>query len=406
MRSAWTIAVLCVSLLGRAAQWDLHPGQSIQQAIHHAQTGDILVLHSGTYTEHSILIDKPISLIADGSVTIDGSFKGTIIKVESDSILIKGLRLINVGTSFVKEFAAIHLYRCNHFQIVDNVMEEVFFGCLVEKSHYGQIIGNRISSHAVLEAGSGNGVHLWHSSHMLIQDNELSGLRDGIYFEFVEDSEIVNNHSHHQLRYGLHFMFSNRDTYRNNKFHSNGAGVAVMFSKLIEMTGNEFYDNWGMASYGLLLKEINDAEIHHNQFRKNTVAIQVEGSNRINYTYNRFERNGWAIKVVGACYLNKVQQNDFLHNSFDLSYHSQVNDNAFNSNFWSDYNGYDLNHDRKGDVAYRPVKLFSYIVNKTPETIVLLRSLFVFIINFSEKVSPIFTPDELVDEEPSMRPNT
>ncbi|MTI38178.1 nitrous oxide reductase family maturation protein NosD, partial [Fulvivirga lutimaris] len=52
---------------------------------------------------------------------------------------------------------------------------------------------------------------------------------------------------------------------------------------------------------------------------------------------------------------------------------------------------------------YRPVKLFSYIVNQTPETIILLRSLFVDIINFSERVSPVFTPDKLVDESPSIR---
>jgi nitrous oxidase accessory protein len=54
-------------------------------------------------------------------------------------------------------------------------------------------------------------------------------------------------------------------------------------------------------------------------------------------------------------------------------------------------------------VPYRPVKLFSYIVNQTPETIVLLRSLFVDIINFSEKVSPVFTPDDLSDEKPLMK---
>jgi nitrous oxidase accessory protein len=42
-------------------------------------------------------------------------------------------------------------------------------------------------------------------------------------------------------------------------------------------------------------------------------------------------------------------------------------------------------------------------VNRTPEAIVLLRSLFVDIINFSEKVSPVFTPDELVDNSPVMR---
>ena len=65
--------------------------------------------------------------------------------------------------------------------------------------------------------------------------------------------------------------------------------------------------------------------------------------------------------------------------------------------------GYDLNKDQIGDVPYRPVKLFSYIVNKTPETIILLRSFFVDLINFSEKVSPVFTPDNLVDNAPAMK---
>ena len=53
-------------------------------------------------------------------------------------------------------------------------------------------------------------------------------------------------------------------------------------------------------------------------------------------------------------------------------------------------------------MPYRPVKLYTYIVNKAPETIVLLRSLFVELINFSEKVSPIFTPDNLLDNKPIM----
>jgi nitrous oxidase accessory protein len=93
-----------------------------------------------------------------------------------------------------------------------------------------------------------------------------------------------------------------------------------------------------------------------------------------------------------------------MNNTFDLSYNSKVNDNVFNANYWSDYAGYDLNKNGIGDVPYRPVKLFSYIVNKTPETLILLRTLFVDLINFSEKVSPIFTPDNLVDETPLMKP--
>ena len=195
-------------------------------------------------------------------------------------------------------------------------------------------------------------------------------------------------------------MFSNDDVYQDNTFEKNGAGVAVMFSKKIKMINNTFQENWGTASYGMLLKEINDAEIRGNTFKENTIGINIEGSNRIKYINNNFISNGWAIKVRGACYTNTFKENNFLYNSFDISYNSKINDNIFDKNYWSNYTGYDLDKNGIGDIPYRPVKLFSYIVNRTPETIILLRSLFIDIIDFSEKVSPVFTPDNLLDHNP------
>ena len=162
--------------------------------------------------------------------------------------------------------------------------------------------------------------------------------------------------------------------------------------------------NWGTASYGLLLKEIYDAEVSHNLFSRNTIGIYIDGTSRIEYTANIFEGNGWGLKISGGCYANNFVSNDFLGNAFDVSYHSKMNDNTFNGNYWSSYSGYDLDTDGVGDVPYRPVKLFSYIVNQTPESIVLLRSLFIDILNFSEKVTPVFTPDNLIDNQPLMRP--
>ena len=153
----------------------------------------------------------------------------------------------------------------------------------------------------------------------------------------------------------------------------------------------------------MLLKEINDAEISGNLFEENTVGINIEGSNRITYRENNFVSNGWAIRVMGACYSNSFNRNNFLHNSFDLSYNSNVNDNSFEGNYWSNYSGYDLDKNGVGDVPHRPVKLFSYIVNRTPETLILVRSLFMDLIDFSERVSPVFTPDNLADTQPQMR---
>ena len=382
------------------------PVSSIKDAISLANDNDTITIKKGTYKEFGININKPLTIIGEDYPIIDGELKGEIITITSDNVTVDGLFIINVGTSYTEDYAAIRVKKSKNFIIQNVVLENLFFGIYIEKSSYGKIYHNKIIGDAVQEYNSGNGIQLWYSNNIQIEHNYVEHVRDGIYLEFSDDCIIKNNVSEQNLRYGLHFMFSNDDTYEDNTFENNGAGVAVMFSKNIKMLNNTFKENWGTASYGMLLKEINDAEIIGNTFEENTIGINIEGSNRIIYKNNNFLNNGWAIKVRGACYTNSFVENNFLYNSFDISYNSKVNDNIFDRNYWSNYTGYDLDKDGVGDVPYRPVKLFSYIVNRTPETIILLRSLFIDIIDFSEKVSPVFTPDNLLDNNPLIKKNT
>ncbi len=379
------------------------PISTIKKAIIQAKDFDTIVIKKGTYKEHNILIDKPLVLIGDSYPVIDGELKGEVITITSDNVTVDGLFVINVGTSYTEDYAAIRVRKSKNFVIQNVVLEKLFFGIYIEKSSYGKVYHNKIIGDAVEEYNSGNGIQLWYSNHIEIEHNYVEHVRDGIYLEFSDDCIIKNNVSAENLRYGLHFMFSNNDLYQDNIFENNGAGVAVMFSKKIKMLNNTFRENWGTASYGMLLKEINDAEIIGNTFEENTIGINIEGSNRITYKHNNFKNNGWAIKVRGACYTNHFLENNFLYNSFDIAYNSKVNDNVFDRNYWSNYTGYDLDKNGIGDVPYRPVKLFSYIVNRTPETIILLRSMFIDIIDFSEKISPVFTPDNLLDNNPLIK---
>lgn len=377
--------------------------RTIKEGVRKAAAYDTVLVEKGTYKEVDILIDKPLVLKGQNYPLIDGELKGEIITIVSDDVTVDGLFIINVGTSYTKDYAAVRVIKSKNFLIQNLVLEKLFFGIYLEKSSHGRVYHNNIIGDAVEEYNSGNGIQLWYSHHVDIENNIVSRVRDGIYLEFADNCNIRNNTSSHNVRYGLHFMFSNNDRYENNTFENNGAGVAVMFSKGIEMYYNVFKDNWGTAAYGMLLKEINDSDIVGNVFRENTVGINIEGSNRVTYRNNDFISNGWAIKSRGACYTNLFRENNFLYNSFDLSYNSKLNDNKFEDNYWSNYTGYDLDKDGIGDVPFRPVKLFSYVVNNTPESIILLRSLFIDIIDFSEKVSPVFTPDNLVDVRPKMK---
>ncbi len=377
---------------------------SIKQAILSAQDGDTIIVNSGIYYEHNIIVDKSVTIIGKEHAVIDAQGKGYILDITADSISVIGLTFNNVGRSYTKDHAAIHTYEISNFLFEKNIFNNPFFAFHIERSKNGIIKENIINGNAVLEHNSGNGIHLWHSSYIEVLNNLIYQMRDGIYFEFVKHSKVIGNTSKNNVRYGLHFMFSNDDEYKDNLFENNGAGVAVMFSKRIFMRNNIFKLNWGTASYGLLLKEIYDADIFNNQFIQNTIGVNAEGSNRINFENNNFINNGWAIKFMGACYGSRLVRNNFMNNAFDIAYTGNINGNIFDKNYWSEYSGYDLDKDNIGDVPFRPVKLFSYIVNQTPETIVLLRSLFVDIINFSEKVSPVFTPDNLKDNNPLMTP--
>ena len=167
------------------------------------------------------------------------------------------------------------------------------------------------------------------------------------------------------------------------------------------MEDNDFLDNWGGSSYGLLLKDITDSEIRNNRFRKNTIGIYAEGAIRIIIAENDFTRNGWALNILGSCNDNVIQSNNFINNTFEVSTNSKRNYNDYTGNYWSENtSSYDLDRDGVSDVPYRPVKLFSFMMANMESTTILMRSLLVDLINHAEKIAPVITPHNLMDSKP------
>ncbi len=379
------------------------PVGTIKQAIAKAKTGDVILIKKGVYKEGEITIDKAITLQGEDLPVLDGNGTNQILTVTVSGVTIKGLHLRNTGTSSLNDLAGIKLLNVAHVTISDNKLEDCFFGIYLSKSDSCIVTNNHVSSGShIPETMLGNGIHMWKCSDVLVENNLVQGQRDGIYLEFTTKSTIRKNTTEKNIRYGLHFMFSHDVVYTFNTFRDNGAGVAVMYTDRVEMTGNLFELNWGSSAYGLLLKDINGSTIRNNTFRKNTTALYMEGSNRIKVESNNFENNGWAIKLLANCMEDTFRLNNFTANTFDVASNGTTMLNHINANYWDKYSGYDLDKDKVGDVPYRPVSLYSVMVEKVPYSVMFLRSFVVDLMDQMEKVIPSFTPELLIDNQPAM----
>lgn len=400
--------LLGVALAGSAAaqRIDVSPTgrvRSIGAAVAAAKAADTVIVHAGTYREPTVVIDKPLVLIGEGRPVLDGENRHGLISITANDVTVRGLVMRNVGTSFIEDRAALLVTSARGCTITDNEVDNGFFGIYLANTTDCRVEHNVLRATGTRESLAGNAIHLWTSRRITIAGNRIDGFRDGIYFEFVHDSDVRGNLSENNLRYGLHFMFSDDCRYVDNTFRRNGSGVAVMFTKRVIMTGNRFEDNWGAAAYGLLFKEIYDARLEHNVFLRNTTGFFADGANRVVATHNDFVDNGWAVKLEASTIDGHFEKNNFIGNTFDVASNGHGETTTFAGNYWDEYRGYDLNRDGVGDVPYRPVRFFSMLVAQNQPALILLRSAFVEMLDAAERVIPALTPESLVDSTPAMR---
>ena len=399
--------ILAMHLCSYAGTIHVQPGSKIStlhEALNQANSFDEIILHAGIYKEGNIIISKPVSIIGENNPVIDGEGMSEILSVKSNNVNVSGITIQNTGYTSMEDRAAIKLYNVRNCVITNNIILNSCFGIYLMNTRHCVVKNNSLNSIGVDPQKSGNGIHVWKSDSLTIKNNSITGHRDGLYFEFVTFTGVYENKSLNNLRYGIHFMFSNDDEYIGNTFSHNGSGVAVMFSKHVTMLKNIFEFSEGGASFGILLKEITDSHIEENKFLNNTVALFMEGCNRMLITRNLLQSNGWALKIQANCSDITVTKNNFFGNSFDIATNGSLQMNFFNNNYWDKYEGYDLNKNNIGDVPYNPVSLYSIIVDRMPYAMILYRSFMVHLLDRSEKIFPGINSENLKDNSPLMKP--
>lgn len=377
--------------------------KTIQSALEESQNGDLILIKAGEYKEETLNITKSISLIGEPGASIVHMGEGDTILILAANTTVKGLKTVGSGKSTYHDYAAIKASNTTGCNIVDNQIADSQYGVMIANSSGCKVSGNMITTKSVPVGLLGDGIHLWKTTNTKIIKNRVHGHRDGIYLEFAETGEIFDNIIRGNQRYGLHFMFSNDNSFRNNTFSENDAGVAVMYSKRIKMLNNEYADNKGSASFGLLLKDISDSEISGNEFLRNTVAIFMEGSNRNNILSNRFDKNGWAVRLLSSCDSNLFQGNAFLDNTLEIATNSQTNLNTFKGNYWAHHKNVDLDQDGIADLPYQPTSFSSFLLEKYNLSILLVGTPVLRFLDWAEQMFPAISPISLRDHEPLMR---
>ena len=405
--SIFLIVTLCYSTPLFAKHYVLNANDksfTIYKAIQLAKRNDTILLQSGTYPCVALKVDKPLVIIGIGKVILDGKNLDEIVLVYSSNVVLKNLEIHNSNIGSMKDYAGIKVFRSRNVRIQSCKLINCFFGiylsdsksCLIQNcSSFGKNYGM---------SNTGNGIHLWKCDSIAIRNNQMEGHRDGIYFEFAKHCKIIQNKCMKNFRYGLHFMFSDNDTYTSNTFQSNGTGVAVMYSKAIVMTGNRFENNWGDAAYGLLLKDISNSFIHANIVSNNTVGITMEGCSNVWLNANTFKQNGFALRVWANCLNDTFCHNNFISNTFDASTNGELQLDNFDYNYWDKYQGYDLSKDKIGDIPFHPVSIYSMLIQQMPYAVMLLHSFVIDLLDRAEKNVPSLTPAAFVDNYPLIQP--
>ena len=130
----------------------------------------------------------------------------------------------------------------------------------------------------------------------------------------------------------------------------------------------------------------------------------LDGCNRATVKGNTFSTNGWAVRLFANSTATTFEANSFSGNTFDMTTNGDLVLSVLKGNYWDRYRGYDLDHNGRGDVPYRPLSVFALVTERMPYAMVLSRSLMVNLLDQSERMIPTMTPKALEDKEPLMRP--
>ena len=417
IKTAFFISVLCLfQSVVYAALIEVKHSDNLQQALDSALAGDILQLAPGEYSGN-FAIRQSITLTGQENVTINALGKGHALTLLTSDININNLSIINWGSNLTKQSAGIYVgQKSSNIVIENNYLKGDGFGIWIQQSDQVVIAHNHIQGNPQLRsADRGNGIQLSSVTNAQVIGNEVSFTRDGLYIIASQDSELRDNRLH-DLRYGIHYMYSHHNKVLNNFAYNTRAGYALMSSKNLIVKGNKSLDS---EDYGMLMNFITRSTISHNHIKNvwtkpDNKVLGREGKGLFIYnsayntiSYNTIDTAEIGIHLTAGSENSKVFGNSFINNLVQVKYVSnreqQWSQNG-RGNYWSNYLGWDLDNNGTGDTPFEPNDGIDKLIWQYPEAKVLLNSPAILLLRWIQKQFPVLRPAGVKDSFPLMSP--
>lgn len=384
---------------------------SLQEAIDAADPGDEILLR-GTFEER-IIIDTPdIELRtaedAAGPALIDGAGSGTVITIDAPEVILSDVWVANSGLDRSAPDAAIMVN--GTASTIDSVqITDSLFGVWIDGVHDVEIRDSTIvGPEHVAESERGNGIHLWQATGATVSGNDITQVRDGIYFQW--SSEVVAEDNRlWDLRYGVHYMYSDDNRLSNNLAFNNDVGFALMVSEHLVIEDNVAIDNRGASSHGILVKDIDNSVIRGNDVVNNGQGFFVYNSHDNVFEDNLILENSLGIQFTAGSSGAQVIGNSFMHNeravlSTAVSDQMAWNDST-HGNYWSDARSFDIDGDGTSEIRHQPTGIVEQMIYERPETAVFTESPAFDAVRLAESSFPVIETPGIVDHHPLTQPN-